>query len=724
MKQAFVSKKGVYAREVPPPNVSHNTILVDVEFSCISSGTEMSTVHNAAKGLLGRVLSEPTKLVPMAINVLRDRGLTALLGVANGATGGNFGKPLGYTASGIVRNIGKDCNGFEIGDKVAIMGVGYANHASVANVPFNLAAPIPGGVSFEDASTVALGCIAMQGVRRLNPTPGEKIIVMGLGIIGMLSLQILHSMGCMVIGIDIKDNRLDLAKKLGCDYTINSKKSGIQSRVSVLTNGKLADGVLFTAATRSSEPMSDCFKVLRRKGRFVLVGVSGMEIKREDIYAKEIDFLMSTSYGPGRYDEEYEVNGKDYPIEYVRWTENRNMQEYLRLIKEGKINVKSMLGGIYDIDEVNLAYDKLGSPETPLLILLKYNSKDRSIIQNKWYTGNGEKIENRKKHLGIINYALVGAGNFARSMHLPNLNSMKDKYHLTAVMSRTGSNAAFLANLYGAEYSTTDYSDILEDNNIDLVVICTRHDLHADYAIKALNAGKAIFVEKPAAINLSELNELMKTIRETGKPYMVGFNRRFSDYAVSIKKALKGRTFPLKILYTMNAGYIPDTSWVHGKTGGGRIVGEGCHIIDMILSIVQSPVVDVSVSALRDKSGYYSPHDNVAVSMVFEDGSSATMIYISNGSVTYPKETMNIWMGQAHILLDNYTELISHDIAIKHIKNRNPSKGQRQEMEQFYTSLKKGDGYPIPIDSIEETTKLTLMIRDNIMQSMIFTLKG
>lgn len=707
MKQAFNSKNGVVCHEVPEPALGQKHILVDVQFSCISAGTEMSSVNNAQKNLIKRAMENPGKLVPMAMDVLKNRGAKALLMVAKTATGGNFGKPLGYTAAGIVRQVGADCSNFSVGDRVAVAGAGYANHAGVVSVPQNLAAKIPEGVSFEEAATVAVGCIAMQGVRRMEAIAGETIVVMGLGILGMLGFQMLKAQGCTVIGIDINSQRLKEAKELGCDVVINSKEVDAVQQVAMITEGRGSDGVLFTAATMSNDPMSDCFKMLRRKGRFVLVGVSGMHIKREDIYSKEIDFRMATSYGAGRYDEDYESRGLDYPREWVRWTENRNMQTYMQMIARKQINVKSLIDAIFEIDQAGDAYKSLKKPERPLIVLLKYGNLQKE--EPKRWEIPKDKVRMRQAH--AINYAVIGAGSFVRSMHLPNLEKMQDKFHLEAVMNRTGSSAAFLANLYGASYYTTDVNEILDDPSIEMVMICTRHDLHAEYAIRALQKGKAVFVEKPAAIAYDEAERLFRTIRETGRPYFVGFNRRFSDYLTEVRRVLQGRTEKLQILYTMNAGYLPVNSWTHGPTGGGRIVGEGCHIIDAISSVVQSPIIDMHVSALRDDGGYYDSSDNVSVSFCFEDGSEATMLYIANGSKKYPKETMNIWMGNKHIHMNDYTDLTAEGVSIRHIKNSAPSKGHAQEMEAFYKAIREGNGYPIPVDDIEQTTMASLKIR-------------
>lgn len=711
MKQAFYTKNGVVCHNVPEPSLSSNNVLVDVKYSCISAGTEMSAVNNARKSLVKRALESPAKLVPAGLDILRNRGFKALQMVASGATGGEFGKPLGYTAAGIVRSVGNNCTGFKAGDRVAIAGAGLANHAGVVSVPQNLTTLIPESVSFEEASTVAVGCIAMQGVRRIEAIAGETIVVMGLGILGMLGFQMLKCQGCTVIGIDINQQRLDEALQLGCDYIINSSVTDPVQQVQVFTQGKGVDGVLFTAATTSDEPMSACFNMLRRKGRFVLVGVSGMNIRREDIYSKEIDFRMATSYGAGRYDSDYEINCFDYPEEWVRWTENRNMKSYLSLIEKKKINVKILIDDVYNIENVGEAYKSLSKPERPLIVLLQY---DKVEAEPAKYYIDKEKV--RKKSSGAINYAIIGAGSFARSMHLPNLESMQDKFHLQAVMSRTGSNAALLANLYGASYYTTDLDQVLNDPNIQLVMICTRHDLHADLAIKAMEKGKAVFVEKPAAVEQKELDNLLHTIKSTGLPYMVGFNRRFSSYADAIRDALKSRTNRLQILYTMNAGYLPLDMWVHGKSGGGRIVGEGCHIIDMITSIVNSKIVNYDVSCIKDEGGYYSCSDNITLFLEFEDGSSATMIYNANGSKKYPKETMRIWCGDSYIFLNDYKELIAQGISVRHLKNSAPSKGHKQEMIAFYNAIKHGNGYPISVDEIEQTTQITLQVRDMLME--------
>ena len=703
MKQAFVTKEGVICEEVQEPASGKGKVLVDVKFSCISAGTEMNLVRSSKKSLLKRVMEDPKKLIPQAMTMLKSRGAKVLMKAVANATSR---KAFGYTAAGVVRESGVD--GFRPGDRVAIFGVGYANHAAVDCAPVNMTARIPDNVTFEEASTAAVGCIAMQGVRRLEPVQGETIVVMGLGIMGVLAVQMLKGMGCRVIGIDLNMERMALAKKLGCDEVVHGGKGNIIKYVEMLTDGKGADGVLFTAATHSSAPMSNCFKMLRRKGRFVLLGVSGMEIDRADIYAKELDFRIATSYGAGRYDSKYEESGADYPQELVPWTEKRNMEEYMRQIADGIIDVKDMIQSVCPIEKVHNAYAALEKPNAPLISLLSY---EKETTPSKIYLKKNAATPPKGD---IIRYAVVGAGNFVRSMHMPNFSEMKDKFYLRGVMSRTGTSAYTLATIYDAEYYTTDYQEILNDSEVDMVVICTRHDLHAPMAIQALKAGKAVFVEKPAAINAEQLEELKKTCEETGVPYFVGFNRRFSDYIQEIRKALADRTGPLNIVYTMNAGMLPKDHWTHGKSGGGRIVGEGCHIVDTLTAVVGKKAVEFTVNAVHDKNDFYSPHDNVSLSICFEDGSVATMLYLAQGSSSLQKETMSVYWDGKSITLNDYQGMTANGVQIKNIKSSAPMKGHKQELIAFREALLNGNKYPIQLDDIWRTTMITLAVRDHV----------
>lgn len=714
MKQALLSSGLMIPRDVPIPNCQKNGVLVKVDYSCISPGTEMSSVKNAQKSLIRRAMENPEHL-KNAISILKSRGINTLKNVVKGATGSSFGKALGYTAAGEIVEVGNEVNGFKIGQKVAIAGVGYANHAGYASVPKNMVIPIPENVDTKLASTVAIGGIAMQGVRRLNHKPGEKIVVIGLGAIGLITAQLLKAAGCRVIGTDLDPNRLNLAKdSLGINV-VSANDPKIVEKVHMITGGIGADGVVFTAATSSSDPLSQGFNMLRKKGRLILVGVSGMNINREDIYKKELDFKIATSYGPGRYDSNYEEKGIDYPQEFVRWTENRNMEEYLIQIGKGNVKLDSIITNVFDIEEVTNAYKSFSENNKSILVLLDYKISNerigkRDIVQHRSSTHNlNEKV---------INYAVIGAGSFVKGMHLPNLQQMTDKFNLKAVMSRSGLPAATLAEQFGAEYSTTNFKRILNDKEIELVVITTRHDTHASFAIEALNAGKHVFVEKPPALNYYELQKLLETIKKSGKSYMVGYNRRFSKYAEEVKKKIKDRKGNLFIEYTMNAGYLPKDHWVHGKEGGGRIIGEGCHIIDLFNYFSSSRIKSYDVAHLFMKNGYYLPDDNVSVTIEYENGTIATMNYLANGSQSYPKENMNVYFDGKKITMTDYTRLESEGINIKKIKDSLPNKGQLYQMEELYEAIKGDNKYPISLEDIEQTSVITFEISKSIDKEM------
>lgn len=714
MKQALLSNGTMVARDVPIPNCPKNGALIKVEYSCISPGTEMSSVKNAQKSLLKRVMENP-EYIKRALDILRSRGINTLRNVVKGSTGYSFGKPLGYTATGKIVEIGSNLEGFEIGQKVAIAGVGYASHAGYASVQKNMIIPIPDEVDIKYASTVAIGAIAIQGIRRLEPRPGEYIVVVGLGAIGLITAQLLKAAGCKVIGTDIDAERLKLAKYNFNIEVLSANDNKIVDKILMVTQGNGADGVVFTAATDSSEPMSQGFNMLRKKGRFILVGVSGMNIKREDIYKKEIDFKIATSYGPGRYDPNYEEKGIDYPYEYVRWTENRNMQEYLNRIGKENIKIDSLITGIFDIKDVNEAYQSLKKDKRNILVLIDYKKSHETdkcgdiIYHNKPQKSTGKNI---------IKYAVIGAGSFVKVMHLPNLQQMPDKFYFKAVMNRSGLPAATLAEQFGAEYSTTNIDYILEDSEIDLVIITTRHNSHARLAIAALNAGKHVFVEKPPALNKSELEELLETIKKTGKGYMVGYNRRFSKYAQEIKKNIDMRNGDLYIDYTMNAGYLPKNHWVHSREGGGRIIGEGCHIIDLFNYLSESKIKSYDIKHLLMKKGFFIPDDNVSVTVQYENGTIATMNYIANGSKSFPKETMRVYYDDKKITLSDYRNLFSEGISLKKIKDSLPNKGHFYEMEVLYNALIKGEKYPISLEDIKQTSLLTFEITESLGREM------
>lgn len=707
MKQVLIKQGQIMVADIPAPVVSDNGVLVKVGHSCISAGTEMSGVNDSGKSLIRKAFEQPEK-VKKAFDVMKDQGIQAVINKVNGLGTGN---PTGYSAAGIVIGLGKNVKDLKIGDKVACAGAGFANHAEYIDVPRSLVMRVPDGLSIEEASTVTLGGIAMQGVRRSDVRLGEIVAVIGMGILGLLTVQMLKASGARVIGIDIDDRRLKVAKETGCDYILNSSRVDVIKEAEKITEGYGVDVTIITAAANSNEILSESFNICKRKGKVVLVGVVGNQYKREDMYKKELDFIVSTSYGPGRYDPMYEEKCIDYPYAYVRWTENRNMEEYLRLVEDRKIDLKPLIERIFDINDATKAYEELKSSENkPLIVLLKYDEEEKEIRRTINTNDNFVKKD------GKLNVAIIGAGGFAKGMHLPNLQKLNDLYSIYAVMSKTGTNAKAMAEQYGAKYATTDYNEILNDKDIDVVMICTRHNLHAQMSIEAMKKGKAVFVEKPMALNQAEMKEVIKTIEETGVPYMVGFNRRFSKYAVEAKKNIKERINPMIINYQMNAGYIPLEHWVHTEEGGGRIIGEGCHIFDLFNYFTDAEVESISTDSITPNGKNISQRDNVVTTIKYKDGSLCTLTYTSLGNNQYSKEFCQIYCDGKIITIDDYKKLTGYGVKVANIESKVSEKGQYEELIEFARAIKNRENYCIPIWQLEQSTEISFLVEQQLLK--------
>jgi predicted dehydrogenase len=570
---------------------------------------------------------------------------------------------------------------------------------------------IPKDMSFEEASTVTLGSIALQGVRRADLRVGEYCVVFGTGILGLLTVQILRTSGVRVVAIDFDDSRLKIAKEFGAELTLNQSNTDVVKEVDNWSGGYGADTVIVTASTQDNEPLSQSFQMCRKKGTVVLVGAVGMNVKREDIYKKELDFKISTSYGPGRYDKEYEIEGTDYPYAYVRWTENRNMVEYLRLVYTKQIKLDKLINKVYDIVDVSDAYESLTSLEPrPLMVILKYDIGKKLEDERKVATSTNIITNNSKK---IIRVALVGCGSFAVNMHLPNFKRLKDKYALHAIVDRKGANARNIASQYGAKYATTDIKEVLKDDDVDLVVITTRHDSHASLTLQALEAGKNVFVEKPLATNSDDLEKIVEfySDRTTDKPLLfVGFNRRFSKYSKEIKKHTDSRINPLFIRYSINAGYIPLDHWIHDH--GGRIVGEACHIIDLMTYLTSSQIESITCQALSPQNETYSSSDNMSFALKYADGSICAIDYFSVGNSKYSKELMEIHYDGKSIIMNDFINIEGFGVRIKNLKSKSSQKGQFEELLSLYNSITgRIETWPIGLEDIVQTTKAALLIK-------------
>lgn len=703
MIQAIVKKGKVIKAEVFSPNVSDGSVLIKVINSCISPGTEISGIETSGKSIIKKALSQPEK-VRKAFNWIINDGIETAIQKYKSET--EIGNPTGYSLSGIIIGIGLGVNEFSIGDRVVAVGGNYANHAEYVDVPINLVIRMPQTLDFVSASTAALGAIALHGIRRANLNIGEFAVVYGSGLIGLLSIQILKQAGIRVLAIDTNSERLLLAIKFGAEVTLLAEDPLLVETVSNWSDGFGADAVLFTAATASSVPLSNAFKMCKKKGKVVLVGVSGLQIQRSDIYSKEIDFLISSSYGPGRYDKFYEEKGIDYPYAFVRWTENRNIKEYLRLLDKGAVKISEMGISIWNIEKLEEAFEQLKSKEKPIGIILQYSEMNK-ISDKKIFIGK------QTKQKGLINTAVVGLGGFAKSVLLPNLAKLNTKFHLSAIMSNQGFKAKGLGDIYNADLITNKYDDLLNEENIDLIIISTRHENHGELVIKALENGKNVFVEKPLTTNEADLVSIQNIYNKNKSSLlMVGYNRRFSKYAIEIQKHLSKRINPVIINYRMNAAHLPLDHWIYEQ--GGRIIGEACHIFDLFNYLIGSEVMSINVESISPKTAYYSKNDNKVITLKYSDGSIANLLYFANGNKELSKEYMEIHFDGKSIVLDNYESLHGFGLNIKNIKTSQSEKGHLEELIALHNYLSgKYSEWPISLEDILKASKISFQADSN-----------
>ena len=705
MRQVLIRKGQLLLANVPSPLVEPGSVLVEVAYSLISTGTELSSVQSSGQSLVKKALEQPEKIRKLWDH-LRSQGIQKTIAKVQGQL--DLASPLGYSCSGIVIQVGEDITDIRPGDRVACAGAGIANHAEIVLVPRNLTVKVPDGCSLQDAASMTLGAIAMQGVRRADLRLGEVVAVIGLGLLGQITVQLLKAAGCKVIGVDLSERRVSLAKHLGADAAFCPTEVNIINEIRHMTGDHGVDATIITAASTGNALVQQAMEITRKKGRVVIVGAVGLGLNRSPFYEKEIDFLISCSYGPGRYDDQYEKKGADYPFAYVRWTENRNMQEYLHLVTDGKVQLSRILEREYELSDVSKAYEELQSgTEKPLGVLLRYPFEDKDAQIQK--LGTRLVLHDRTEN-GRIRIAVIGAGSFARGMHLPNLQKLSDLYHIRAIVSSTGLNAKTTAEQFGADYASTNYQDVLDDPQVDAVLICTRHNLHAQQAMRAARAGKAILLEKPMALNQDELEQLTAVLQETGVPFMVGFNRRYSPAAQRIREIVTERTNPLMIYYRMNAGYLPADHWTQTEEGGGRMIGEACHIFDLFQYVVGVPVVEVNSTAITPQTGHIMAGDNITVTLRYEDGSVATLLYTALGSPDLSKEYMEIYVDNKVLTLDDYHDLRVYGAPMKGWTASSPEKGHLQELKVFAACFRERRDLPTSLVSLLETTNASLAV--------------
>ena len=705
MKQVIQNFKTgeLYVDEVPNPAISENMVLVENKFSLISAGTERGTVKVGKASLLGKAKQRPD-LVAQVLQNVRKEGLKATLEKVK--TKLDSLKALGYSTSGVVAASMDSDSKFKPGDRVACAGQDYASHAEVVSIPQNLVVKIPDNVSFEEASFTTLGAIALQGVRQAEPRLGDKVCVIGLGLLGQLTVQLLKANGCQVFGVDLSAGLVDLAKKSGAEQALLRNDSNLLTAMDNFTNGHGFDSVIITAAAPSNDPIELSAIISRKKGKVIVVGAVKMDIPRDpDFYRKELDLRMSCSYGPGRYDTSYEEDGNDYPYAYVRYTEQRNMETFLDLISQKAINLDNLITHTFDIAEAEKAYDiVLGKVQEPHIgILLSYpdgGKKDTTMVQIK-----SDAIAN-------VNVGFIGAGSFAQSYLIP--YAKKEGASLDTVVTSKGITAKNVATKFSFNKASSDAQDVMSNKDINTVFIATPHSSHASYTIEALKSGKNVFVEKPLAMNYEELEEVKKAFAISKSKLMVGFNRRFSPVAIKLKEEFVNNGEPKVINIRVNAGFIPKDHWTQNpNVGGGRVIGEMCHFIDLMQFFTDAKPVKVYAVSIETTNNNLTPNDNISITVTFSDGSIGNLLYLGNGDKSLPKELIEVFSGGKIGRIHDFRGGELHK-GNKAIKIKLDGKGHKQEVEAFITSLKSGNQAPISFESICLTTTVTFKILDSI----------
>lgn len=704
MKQVFNQNGSIIVADVPASICGDDEVLVSNRFSVISVGTESSSIQGGGgSGFVGiaKKAARNPELVKKAIEITKKDGIQHTMNIVKGQADPQL-MPLGYSSSGSVIEVGKNINDISVDDRVACAGAGYANHAEIISVPRNLVCKIPEGVEFEHAAFTTLGAIAMQGVRRADVRFGDNVAVIGLGLLGQIACQILTAAGCHVIGVDMIPERVDLALELGIETGFIA---GAEATDNVLnsTDGIGVDSVIIYAGTKSSEPVKQAMHMARKKGKIVVVGAVGMDLDRSPFYEKELDFLISCSYGPGRYDPIYELKGIDYPIGYVRWTENRNMQEFLNLLKNKKINLEQIIDYTFDVEDANNAYGTLKNNEKkPIGILIKYKEIKPEEITRKIEIKKSSSIQKEKINVGII-----GAGGFAKAFHLPNLEKIPD-FNISATVSKTGNNARIVAEKYKADYCTTDYREILTDKKIDMVLIATRHNMHAPIIIEAAESKKHIFTEKPIAMNYEDCEKILEAVKINNANLTIGFNRRFSALAQKTKKIVEKRKSPLIISYRVNSAGMKKEHWINDPIeGGGVTIGEACHFFDFFNWIIGAQPETITAKMIRSNDQSIVDSNNFVSTVSYKDGSVAMLLYATIGNTSYPKERIEMFFDGGVILIDDFKELVVSGFNEKGIRLKNIDKGQFELLKEF-GNLLKGRAYNKDIPTVEDGIKATI----------------
>jgi predicted dehydrogenase len=710
MKQLLQNLKNgkTTIEEVPVPTPRAGQALVRVAASLVSAGTERMVVEFAEKSLVGKARSRPD-LVKQVLDKMAREGILPTLQAAFNRLDSPM--PLGYSSAGTIVALGPGMDGFHVGQRVACAGGGYAVHAEYNLVPRNLLTPLPDSVDFESAAFTTLGAIALHGFRLAEPQLGENVAVIGLGLLGLLTIQLAAAAGCRVWGVDTNSERVALAEQFG---VAACSRQNAEDSARAFSANRGFDSVIICADTASNDPVELAGAIARDRAKIVATGVVGLSFPRKIYFEKELSFINSRSYGPGRYDPNYEENGRDYPLGYVRWTEGRNFQAIVALMESGKLNVQPLITHRFPIEQAAEAYEIItGKKKEPFLgVVLTYpgtqGNKETGPSLPVYLSTSARTSQTSTVHIGVL-----GAGLFANATLLPALKKVKD-VALVGIASAGGLHAAHSGGKFGFRYACSDDEQILNDPEINTVLVLTRHDSHADLAVKALQAGKHVFVEKPLALNTEQLSVISEQLSATSRsssaqriprPILtVGFNRRFAPLASLLSTFYANRTEALYMHYRVNAGYIPLNHWTHDpEQGGGRIIGEGCHFIDFLTFLVGSAPVAVSAAALPDGGKYRE--DNVSMTFTFADGSIGVVDYLANGDKSFPKERVEVFCGGQIAVLDDFRILqTTKDGKKKESKLAGQDKGHFNEMQALVSGIRSGQP-PIPYEQLIGVTK-------------------
>lgn len=707
MKQLLQNIKDgkTIVEEVPIPTPREGQALVKVFASLVSAGTERMVVEFAEKSYLGKARSRPD-LVKQTLDKAKREGIMPTVQAVFNRLDQPMG--LGYSTAGVIVALGKNMQGFKVGQRVACAGGGYATHAEYNVVPRNLLTPLPKNVDFESASFTTLGAIALHGFRLADPQLGENVAVIGLGLLGLLTIQLAAAAGCNVLGIDIDPKRVKLASSLNVEAVTRPQA---ESAASAFTANRGFDSIIICADTSSNDPVELAGVIARDRAKVVATGAVGLNFPRKIYYEKELSFINSRSYGPGRYDLNYEENGQDYPIGYVRWTEGRNFQAVVDLMASGKLKVERLISHRFDIEEGVKAYEVItGKKKEPFLgVLLTYPEVKVSGAPMSRVTFKQPDTGT----LDTVKLGVLGAGLFANSTLLPVLKNNKD-FELVGIASSGGLHAQHSGKKFGFQYATSSEDEIINDPKINTVAILTRHDTHADLVVKALKAGKHVFVEKPLAVDSRQLAVVSKQLRVTNQSLLtVGFNRRFAPLIQTLKSQISNHQEPKHLHYRVNAGFIPANHWTQDEAiGGGRIIGEACHFIDVLTFLVGALPVKVSAHALPNNGKYKD--DNVSMTFAFADGSIGVVDYLANGDKSLPKERLEVFCGGMVAVLDDYVSLTTVKDGKKKVESGAQDKGWRAEMAAFADSVRAGKEPPIPYEQILAVTKSTFAAVESI----------